>query len=64
MDQDVEDDDDWKEYVHGNDMLDMKLEEIMVRRRPDSNPHRFCLTEILNKSFKFSSAKYVYATSV
>lgn len=29
MDQDVEDADDWKEYVHGTDMLDMKLEDIM-----------------------------------
>jgi len=33
MDQDVDDADDWKEYVHGTDMLDMKLEDIMVRRR-------------------------------
>uniref|UniRef100_A0A8C6TDX3 Transmembrane p24 trafficking protein 5 n=1 Tax=Neogobius melanostomus TaxID=47308 RepID=A0A8C6TDX3_9GOBI len=26
-----EDPEDWKEYVHGTDMLDMKLEDIMVR---------------------------------
>lgn len=30
MDTD-EDPDDWKEYVHGTDILDMKLEDIMVR---------------------------------
>lgn len=30
MDAD-EDPDDWKEYVIGTDMLDMKLEDIMVR---------------------------------
>lgn len=30
MDTD-EDPDDWKEYVRGTDMLDMKLEDIMVR---------------------------------
>lgn len=29
MDTD-EDPDDWKEYVHGTDMVDMKLEDIMV----------------------------------
>lgn len=29
MDAD-ENPDDWKEYVHGSDMLDMKLEDIMV----------------------------------
>ncbi|CAL8256207.1 unnamed protein product [Merluccius merluccius] len=29
MDQDVDETDDWKEYVHGTDMLDMKLEDIM-----------------------------------
>lgn len=33
MDTD-EDPDDWKEYVHGTDMLDMKLEDIMVRVQP------------------------------
>ena len=37
MDQDLDDDDDWKEYVHGTDMLDMKLEDIMVRSCPDFN---------------------------
>lgn len=26
--------DDWKEYVHGTDVLDMKLEDIMVRVQP------------------------------
>lgn len=30
MDAD-EDPDNWKEYVHGTDILDMKLEDIMVR---------------------------------
>lgn len=34
MDTD-EDPDDWKEYVHGTDMLDMKLEDIMVSVQPD-----------------------------
>ncbi|XP_029905599.1 transmembrane emp24 domain-containing protein 5 [Myripristis murdjan] len=29
MDPDGEDPEDWKEYVHGTDMLDMKLEDIM-----------------------------------
>ncbi|KAM4628795.1 transmembrane emp24 domain-containing protein 5 [Polymixia lowei] len=29
MDSDGEDPEDWKEYVHGTDMLDMKLEDIM-----------------------------------
>lgn len=33
MDTD-EDPDDWKEYVHGTDILDMKLEDIMVRMQP------------------------------
>lgn len=28
--EDVEGDQDWKEYVHGTDLLDMKLEDIMV----------------------------------
>lgn len=28
-----EEPDDWKEYVHGTDMLDMKLEDIMVRQQ-------------------------------
>ena len=37
MDQDLDNDDDWKEYVHGTDMLDMKLEDIMVRSFPDLN---------------------------
>lgn len=32
-----EDPDDWKEYVHGTDMLDMKLEDIMVRTQPVSD---------------------------
>lgn len=27
----VEDPDNWKEYIHGTDTLDMKLEDIMVR---------------------------------
>lgn len=26
-----EDPDEWKEYIHGTDMVDMKLEDIMVR---------------------------------
>lgn len=29
-----EEPDDWKEYVHGIDTLDMKLEDIMVRMHP------------------------------
>ncbi len=33
MDTD-EDPDEWKEYVHGTDTLDMKLEDIMVRVQP------------------------------
>lgn len=33
MDAD-EDLEDWKEYVHGTDILDMKLEDIMVRAKP------------------------------
>uniref|UniRef100_A0A8C6TAC7 Transmembrane p24 trafficking protein 5 n=1 Tax=Neogobius melanostomus TaxID=47308 RepID=A0A8C6TAC7_9GOBI len=31
-----EDPEDWKEYVHGTDMLDMKLEDIMVRVYQDT----------------------------
>lgn len=27
---------DWKEYVQGTDVLDMKLEDIMVRDKPGS----------------------------
>ena len=30
MEAEGEDPEDWKEYVHGTDMLDMKLEDIMV----------------------------------
>ena len=30
MEAEGEDLEDWKEYVHGTDMLDMKLEDIMV----------------------------------
>lgn len=29
MDQDIADSEDWKEYIQGTDMLDMKLEDIM-----------------------------------
>ena len=32
-----EDPNDWKEYIHGTDMLDMKLEDIMVRMGPVSD---------------------------
>lgn len=32
-----EEPDDWKEYVHGTDTLDMKLEDIMVRMHPSSD---------------------------
>lgn len=32
MDAD-ENPDDWKEYIHGTDIVDMKLEDIMVRTR-------------------------------
>lgn len=31
--EDNEDADEWKEYVHGTDSLDMKLEDIMVSSR-------------------------------
>lgn len=31
MEQEGEEPEDWKEYVYGTDMLDMKLEDIMVR---------------------------------
>lgn len=36
MDAD-EEPDDWKEYVIGTDMLDMKLEDIMVRMQPETS---------------------------
>lgn len=32
--EDNEEPDEWKEYVHGTDSLDMKLEDIMVRMQP------------------------------
>lgn len=31
MGDDNNDAEDWKQYVHGTDMVDMKLEDIMVR---------------------------------
>ena len=33
MEDEGEEADEWKEYVHGTDMLDMKLEDIMVSPR-------------------------------
>lgn len=40
MDTD-EDPDDWKEYVHGVDTLDMRLEDIMVRGQPNLTCNTF-----------------------
>ena len=38
MEQEGEEPEDWKEYIHGTDMLDMKLEDIMVRGRTYTTP--------------------------
>lgn len=38
MEQEGEEPEDWKEYIHGTDMLDMKLEDIMVRGRAYTTP--------------------------
>lgn len=38
MEQEGEEPEDWKEYVYGTDMLDMKLEDIMVRGRAYTTP--------------------------
>lgn len=41
----VEDSEDWKAYVQGTDLLDMKLEDIMVRR--------LCVCEAITRKHRF-----------
>lgn len=36
--------DDWKEYVQGTDMLDMKLEDLMVRISEMNHTQLLCLS--------------------
>lgn len=45
----AEDPDNWKEYIHGTDTVDMKLEDIMVRMQ---SPHVVCVWFVLFGCFR------------